>query len=94
VGTTVERALAAAAAPAGGPADRALENALIAQNEVATAARAELFAASGADAWVRFSRHVGDLGWALLGARAREEDALAAWVAARVAQDLGPGARG
>jgi hypothetical protein len=90
VATTVERALAAAAAPPGGPADRALENALIAQNEVATATRAELFAARGADAWVRLSRQVGDLGWALLGARAREEDALAAWVAARIAHDLGP----
>jgi uncharacterized membrane protein YccC len=90
VATTVERALAAAAAAPGGPADRALENALIAQNEVATAARAELFAASGADAWVRLSRHVGDLGWALLGARARQEDALGAWVAARIARDLTP----
>jgi hypothetical protein len=88
VGTTVERALQAAAAPPGGPADHALENALIAQNEVATAARAELFAAQGADAWVRLSRQVGDLGWALLGARAREEDALAAWVAARITHDL------
>jgi hypothetical protein len=93
VRTTVERALAAAAAPPGGPADRALENALVAQNEVATAARAELFAAPGADAWVRHSRQVGDLGWALLGARAREEDALAAWVAARIVHDLGPGPR-
>jgi len=90
VRTTVERALAAAAAAPGGPADRALESALIAQNEVATAARAELFAAPGADAWVRLSRQVGDLGWALLGARAREDDALAAWVAARIAHDLGP----
>jgi hypothetical protein len=90
VGTTIERARTAAAAVPGGPADRALEDALIAQNEVATAARAELFAAPGSDAWVRLSRQVGDLGWALLGARAREEDALAAWVAARIAQDLPP----
>jgi hypothetical protein len=62
------------------------------QNEVATAARSELFAAPGADAWVRFCRQVGDLGWALLGARAREEDALDARVAARITQDLGPSA--
>jgi hypothetical protein len=89
VGTTVERALAAAAAPAGCPADRALRDALVAQHEVATAARAELFAAPGTDTQLHCSRQVADLGWALLGARARGEDALAAWVAARIAHDLG-----
>ncbi len=64
----------------------------MAQHEVATAARAELFAAPGADAQLRRSRQVADLGWALLGARAREEDALAAWVAARIRRDLGSAA--
>ena len=83
------RALAAAEAPPGGPADAALRDALVAQHEVATAARAELFAAPGADAWLHRSRQVADLGWALLGARAREEDALGAWVAARITSDLG-----
>jgi len=46
------------------------------------------FAAPGADAWLHRSRQVADLGWALLGARAREEDALGAWVAARITSDL------
>lgn len=93
VATTVGRALAAAAARPGGPADRELRHALVAQHDVATAARAELFAAPGADAELRRSRQVADLGWALLGARASEEDALAAWVAARVQHDLGSPAR-
>jgi Fusaric acid resistance protein-like len=88
--TTVDRALAAAAARPGGPADVALRDALVGQHEVATAARAELFAAPGSDALLRRSRQVADLGWALLGARARQEDALAAWVAARITSDLGP----
>jgi hypothetical protein len=88
--TTVDRALAAAAARPGGPADAALRDALVGQHEVATAARAELFAAPGSDALLRRSRQVADLGWALLGAHARQEDALAAWVAARITSDLGP----
>ncbi|MBB3676152.1 hypothetical protein FHX36_001887 [Modestobacter versicolor] len=91
IGTTERLALAAAAAAPGTPADRALRDSLVAQHEVATAARAELFAAPGADAALRRSRQVADLGWALLGARARGEDALAAWVAARVRRDLGRG---
>ena len=89
VATTVQRAVAAAEASPGGPADRALRDALVAQHEVATAARAELFAVTGADAQLRRSRQVADLGWALLGARAREEDAHSAWVAARINHDLG-----
>jgi uncharacterized membrane protein YccC len=92
VTATAERAVAAAAATAGPTADRELHDALVALNEVATAARAELFAAPGADAWRRRSRQVSDLGWALLGARARGEDALAARVASRIAEDLGPSA--
>ena len=86
---TAERALTAARSPAGSPADAALQDALIAQNEVATAARAELFSAPGADAWRRRSREVGDLGWALLGARARGDEELARAVAARIETDLG-----
>jgi len=89
IAATVQRARAAAAASPGGPADAALRDALVAQYDVATAARAELFAAQGADAQLHRSRQVADLGWALLGARAREEDALSAWVAARIASDLG-----
>jgi hypothetical protein len=85
----VQRALTATAAPPNGPADRALRDVLVEQDEVATAARAELFAAPGADVWLRRSRQAADPGWALLGARAREADALAAWVAARVTYDLG-----
>jgi uncharacterized membrane protein YccC len=89
VDATVRRALAAAAARPNGPEDRALRDALVAQSDVATAARAELFAAPGGDAALRRSRQGADLGWALLGARGRGEDAPAAWVAARVEQDLG-----
>ncbi|CCH86809.1 Membrane protein of unknown function [Modestobacter italicus] len=90
VEATVARALAAVAAAPGGPADAALRDSLVAQHEVATATRAELFAAPGADLQLRRSRQVADLGWALLGARARDEDVLAAWVAARISQDLAP----
>jgi hypothetical protein len=88
VTATVAAALAAADAAPGGPADRALRDALVAQHDIATAARAELFAAPGADAWLHRSRQVADLGWALLGARARQEDALAGWLAARIGHDL------
>jgi hypothetical protein len=55
---------------------------------VATAARAELFSAPGADVWRSRSREVGDLGWALLGARARDESELAEAVARRIRDDL------
>ncbi|MGY1855520.1 FUSC family protein [Modestobacter sp. SYSU DS0290] len=84
-----QRAVAAAGAPPGTSADRALQDALLAQEEVTTAARAELFAAPGADAWRRRARQVGDLGWALLGARARGEQELAGQVAARIRAELG-----
>jgi hypothetical protein len=46
--------------------------------------------APGADLELHRSRQVADLGWALLGARARGEDALAAWVGARITSDLAP----
>jgi hypothetical protein len=88
VTTTAERAVAAATAPAGTAADRELHDALVALNEVATAARAELFSAPGADVWRHRSRHVADLGWALLGARARREPELAESVAQRIRADL------
>ena len=88
VGTAAERAVAAASAPAGTPADRALHDALVALNEVSTAARAELFSAPGADEWRARSRQVGDLGWALLGARARGDQELAATVARHIRSDL------
>jgi uncharacterized membrane protein YccC len=88
VTTTAQRAVAAAVAPAGTAADRELHDALVTLNEVATAARAELFSARGADVWRDRSRHVGDLGWALLGARARGETELAESVARRIRADL------
>jgi hypothetical protein len=88
VTATAERAVAAADAPAGTPADRELHDALAGRNEVATAARAELFSAPGADVWRRRSRQVADLGWALLGARARGESELAESVAHRIRADL------
>ena len=88
VTTAAARAVAAASAPAGTPADRALQDTLVALNEVSTAARAELFSAPGADAWRARSRQVGDLGWGLLGARARGDDDLAATVARLIRTDL------
>ena len=88
VTATAERAVSAATAPAGTPADRELHDSLVALNEVATAARAELFSAPGADVWRSRSREVGDLGWALLGARARDESELAESVARRIRDDL------
>jgi uncharacterized membrane protein YccC len=88
VTATAARAVAAASEPAGTTADRELHDALVALNEVATAARAELFSAPGADVWRGRSRQVGDLGWALLGARARRESELAESVARRIRADL------
>jgi hypothetical protein len=88
VSSTAERAVTAATAPAGTTADQELHDALVTLNEVATAARAELFSAPGADVWRRRSRQVSDLGWALLGARAREESELAESVAQRIRADL------
>jgi uncharacterized membrane protein YccC len=89
VTATAQRAVTAASAPAGATADRELHDALVALNEVATAARAELFSAPGADVWRRRSRQVADLGWALLGSRARDESGLADSVARRIRAELG-----
>jgi hypothetical protein len=82
------RAVTAASTPPGTPADLALHDSLVALNEVATAARAELFSAPGADSWRAWSRQVGDLGWALLGARARGDTELAAAVSGHILADL------
>ncbi|MFQ1000635.1 FUSC family protein [Modestobacter sp. SSW1-42] len=89
VTATADRAVAAVRAPAGAGADRELHDELVALTDVATAARAELFSARGADAWLQRSRQVADLGWALLGARARADDVLAEAVAVRIRRDLG-----
>ncbi|MCZ2828718.1 FUSC family protein [Modestobacter sp. VKM Ac-2986] len=89
VTATADCVVAAVRVPAGTPADRALHDELVALTDVAIAARAELFSARGADAWLERSREVADLGWALLGARAREDDVLAEAVAVRVRRDLG-----
>jgi hypothetical protein len=89
VAVSAERALAAARAAGGSPADRELHDALLVQNEVALVARAELFSAPGADEERRRSRQVADLGWALLGARARTDGELARAVAGRIERELG-----
>ena len=83
------RAVEAAAADAAEPPDRALHDALVALHEVAVAAGAELYPASGTAGWLRRSRRVSDLGWALLGARARGEPQLAGQAAAAIHDDLG-----
>jgi hypothetical protein len=90
VSAAARRALEAADAAAGGPADRALHDALVTLHEVATAARAEFSPAPGSSVWLRRSRRVGDLGWALLGARARGDRQLAQQVAGSIHADLGP----
>jgi hypothetical protein len=83
------RALAAADGGPGGEADRALHDALLALHEVAAAARAELSRASGTSVWLRRSRRVGDLGWGLLGARARGDEHLARRIGDAIRVDLG-----
>ncbi|QXG75352.1 FUSC family protein [Modestobacter sp. L9-4] len=88
VTATADRAVAAVRADPGSAADRALHDELVALADVAGAARAELFPARDADAWLHRSRQVADLGWALLGARAREDGVLAEAVAARIRRDL------
>jgi len=88
VTTASRRALAAAEDRPGQPADRALHDALVALHEVAAAAGAELSPDPGTSLWLRRSRRVGDLGWALLGARARGERELARQVAEAIRGDL------
>ena len=48
-------------------------------------------AVSGFYAWLRRGRWTADLGWGLLGTRARGEAHLEQVLAARVVSDLGPG---
>jgi uncharacterized membrane protein YccC len=84
VRATTRAARAAVAAAPGGPADDRLHEALVQQREVATAARAELFPGPAATAWTTRARAVADLGWGLLGARARGDDDLAASLARRL----------
>jgi hypothetical protein len=69
----------------------ALHDALLLLHEIATASRAELRPAPGTDAWLRRGRWTADLGWGLLGTRARGEAHLEQVLAARVVSDLGPG---
>ena len=57
---------------------------------MATATRAELFPTPDSAAWLELGRHVADLGWGLLGARARQDGDLAATVSGRITEDLVP----
>jgi uncharacterized membrane protein YccC len=84
VRATTEAARAAVAAAPGGPADDRLREALVQQREVAAAARAELFPGPAATAWTTRARAVADLGWGLLGARARGDGDLAASLTRRL----------
>ncbi|GAB3301940.1 hypothetical protein GCM10027451_05650 [Geodermatophilus aquaeductus] len=74
-----------AAAAAGD--DRRLGEALPHLAEVSAAARAELLPTPAGTSRVRAARAVADLGWALLGARARGDHAVAAELARRLAAD-------
>ena len=56
---------------------------------MAAVARAELFPGPAATAWTARTRAVADLGWGLLGARARGDDALAASLARRLPDAAG-----
>jgi hypothetical protein len=89
VRATADAAVAAADARPGSPADARLHDTLVQLNEVATAARAELLPTPSVTAWTQRSRWVADLGWGLLGARARGDDALGASLARRISDDLG-----
>ncbi|MGY1641402.1 FUSC family protein [Geodermatophilus sp. SYSU D00703] len=79
---------AAAAAGPGTAADRRLHDTLAHLNEVATAARAELLPTPAVTAWTTRSRWVADLGWGLLGVRARGDAELAGSLARRVTDEL------
>jgi uncharacterized membrane protein YccC len=87
VRATADAAVAAAADP-GTAADRRLHDALVHLNEVATAARAELLPTPAVTAWTTRSRWVADLGWGLLGARARGDGELAGSLARRITDEL------
>ena len=89
VRATTDAARAAVPAAPGGVAEARLREALVQQGEVAAAARAELFPGPAATAWTTRARAVADLGWGLLGARARGDDALAASLARRLPDAAG-----
>jgi hypothetical protein len=69
-------------------ADRRLHDALVALSEVASTARAELVTNAGTGAWLLRGRWIADLGWGLLGARARGDDELVATLEDRIRQEL------
>jgi hypothetical protein len=69
-------------------ADGRLHDALVTLSEVATAVRAELFPTAESTAWLQRARWVADLGWALLGARARGDAALASTLGQRISEEL------
>jgi hypothetical protein len=50
--------------------------------------RAELDPSAASTAWLLRARWVADLGWALIGARARGDEELVAALEARIRQDL------
>ena len=70
-------------------AERQAHDALVTLADVATAARAEFSPSEGTTAWLHRARHVADLGWALLGARTRGDEALDRSLARRITDDLG-----
>ena len=87
VGRAADSALRSARDPA---EDHRLHDALVALSEVASAARAELVTDSATEAWLLRGRWIADLGWALLGARAREDEPLVAALVQRIGEELAP----
>jgi hypothetical protein len=87
VAAAADAAVRAAADPA---ENRRLHDALVDLSEVATAARAELFTTEETAAWLRRARWDADLGWALLGARARQDAILAATLRQRIGEEFAP----
>jgi hypothetical protein len=71
-------------------ADGRLHDTLVTLSEVATAVRAELFPTEESAALLERARWVADLGWALLGARARGDAVLASTLVQRIGDELGP----
>ena len=65
-------------------ADARLRAALEHLSEVSAATRAELLPTSAVNARVHLAREVADLGWGLLGARARRDDDLVVTLARRL----------
>ncbi|WP_141137542.1 FUSC family protein [Blastococcus mobilis] len=88
VRATAAAALALTAEPGRADVERHLHDALVALSDIALVARAELSPAPATAAWLHQARHVADLGWALLGARARGEDDLTAALTRRIREEL------